>query len=61
MKVAPSNEIGFLDDEISVIFSNLWNDKNLASQLNEIFGQNVNLVADRQKNGKKLVIIFLHL
>ena len=61
MKVASSNEIGFSDDDISIIFSNLRNDKYLASQLNEIFGQNVNLVTDRQQTGKKLVIIFLYL
>ena len=51
------SKISFLDDEISIIFSNLLNDKYLANLLYEILGSKGDLTVERGEKGKNLDFI----
>ena len=57
MKVVSASKISFLDDEISIIFSNLLNDKYLANLLYEILGSKEDLTVERGEKGKNLEFI----
>ena len=57
VKVASASKISFLDDEISIIFSNLLNDKYLANLLYEILGSKGDLTVERGEKGENLDFI----
>ena len=57
VKVVSATKISFLDDEISIIFSNLLNDKYLANLLYEILGSKGDLTVERGEKGKNLDFI----
>ena len=52
VKVVSASKISFLDDEISIIFSNLLNDKYLANLLYEILGSKGDLTVERGEKGE---------